>query len=142
MAVTAFFYKHAFQLILDGEWKWAQGPVKCMLLDDHVEDLTNDDYVDDVDGDEISGTGYTAGGKALTTCNISIAAGVIAFTADPIEWMASAFTADSCVFYYDTGDPTTSPLIIHVDFDGDQTSLGGTFTLTPNASGIGTVTPA
>jgi len=76
---------------------------------------------------EISGTGYTATGKALTNVNPTTS-GTTAYTdfAD-VSWTSSTFTANGAMIYNDTaaGDPSVS---IHA-FGGDKTVTSGTFTV-------------
>lgn len=75
---------------------------------------------------EISGTGYTATGAALTNVTPT-ASGTTAITdfAD-VSWTTATFTAASGLIYNDTaaGDPAVS---VH-DFGGDQSVTAGTFT--------------
>lgn len=76
---------------------------------------------------EISGTGYTATGKALTNVNPATS-GTTAYTdfAD-ISWTTATFTGASALIYNDTaaGDPSVSS---H-DFGGDKSVTAGTFTI-------------
>ena len=90
----------------------------------------------DVSANEVSGTGYTAGGKDLTT---------VAWTeddtndlgkldADDVIWTNSTITARYCVLYDDT--VVTDDLIMCFDFTTDKSSSGGDFKVQFNASGI------
>ena len=76
---------------------------------------------------EISGTGYTAAGKALTNVTPTLS-GTTALT-DFVDasWTTATFTAASGLIYNDTaaGDPAVS---VH-DFGGDKTVTAGTFTV-------------
>lgn len=46
--------------------------IKAMLLtNSHTPDLSAHDYVDDVVANEVSGTGYSAGGATLTGCSVT-----------------------------------------------------------------------
>jgi hypothetical protein len=56
-------------------------------------------------------------------------------SADP-AWAASTITARYAAYYKDTGTPTTSPLLSLVDFESDQSSVSGTFTIVQSANGI------
>jgi len=98
---------------------------------DHKEDITN----------EVSGTGYTAGGKALTSTAITEATRVTKFDAADTAWADSTLTARYAVLYDDTeAAEADQPLILYVDFGEDKSSEAGTFQLTWNASGIFTIT--
>lgn len=89
---------------------------------------------------EVSGTGYTAGGVTLASKTYAASALVTTFDfADP-SWTTASFTARYAIFYKSTGTSTTSPLIAYADFGADNTVSAGTFTLTVNASGLFTIT--
>lgn len=87
---------------------------------------------------EVSGTGYTAGGASLA--NKSVTAdntnnrGV--FDADDVTWSTSTITARGAVLYKSTGTASTDNLICYIDFGADKTSTAGNFTIQWNASGI------
>lgn len=95
------------------------------------------DFFDDITN-EISGTGYTAGGATLgsqtytldTTDNESV------FDAADVTWSSASFTARGAVIYKSTGVASTSPLIAFIDFTTDRVVDGGTFTITFAAEGI------
>lgn len=76
---------------------------------------------------EVSGTGYTAAGEALTSPATS-ASGTTAFAdfADA-SWTSASFTANGALIYNDTvaGDPAVAVLA----FGGDKTVSSGTFTI-------------
>lgn len=92
---------------------------------------------------EVTGTGYTAGGQALTSVTVAYSAGTNTLTLDAADpsWAASTITARYIVFY-DSSPATdaTRPLIAYDDFGSDQVSSSGTFTYQINASGIATIT--
>ena len=87
---------------------------------------------------EVSGTNYTAGGKALTTKSVTQdnTGDAAVFDADPVTWASSTITARGAVLYKDTGNAATDNLIAYFDFGTDETSSNGDFTITWNASGI------
>ena len=97
---------------------------------------TEEDFADVTN--EITGTGYTAGGQALTTKAVTIDdtdnEGV--FDADDVTWSTSTITARGAVVYYDSTVAATSLLICYLDFGSDQTSTAGDFTIAWNAEGI------
>ena len=97
---------------------------------------TEEDFADVTN--EITGTGYTAGGQALTTKAVTIDdtdnEGV--FDADDVTWSTSTITARGAVVYYDSTVEATSLLICYLDFGSDQTSTAGDFTIAWNAEGI------
>ena len=83
---------------------------------------------------EVSGTGYTAGGNTLTNVTPTTS-GTTAFTdfADS-SWTSSTITARGCMIY----NSTNSNKCVGVwDFGSDQISSSGTFTIvfpTPDAT--------
>ena len=95
---------------------------------DNFDDVTN----------EVTGTGYTAGGASLAnkavTADTTDNEGV--FDADDVTWSSSTITARGAVVYKSTGTASTSPLICYLDFGSDQTSSSGNFTITWNSEGI------
>ena len=89
---------------------------------------------------EVTGTGYTAGGSTLASSAVTAAGGKGVFDANDTTWETSTITARAAVIYKDTGAPSTSPIIAYIDFGADKVSSGGEFKITWNASGILTLT--
>lgn len=100
------------------------------------------DFFSDVNANEVSGTGYTAGGNTCSNIAPAVSgAGLVTVDAgDPAVWTqnGSGFSnGRRAIFYYDTTVATTSPLIgFSNDFGSDQGNLNGDFTVTINASGV------
>lgn len=95
------------------------------------------DFFNDITN-EVSGTGYTAGGatlasKTVTQDNTDDEA---VFDAADVTWTTSSITARAAILYKSTGVASTSPLIAYIDFGSDRISDGGTFQITFNAEGI------
>lgn len=80
---------------------------------------------------EITGTGYTAGGIALTTKSIGavVATHEVPLIAGNSVWTGASFSCVRAVVYRSTGVAGTSPLLGWVDFGGTQTVTSGTFTI-------------
>jgi len=121
---------------------WANATtVKVMLLDDtHTVDIDTHDFKDDIDatGDEITGTGYTAGGAVITTRTITVdtANDWAEYDGDDVTWGSSTITARYGVVYKDTGVASTSPLICFVDFGSNKSSSNGDFKISWHADGV------
>lgn len=100
------------------------------------------DYWDDVSSNEVSGTGYTAGGATLASKTVTYDSGtnVTKFDAADVSWTSSTITARYAVIYLSTGTASSSPLIAYVDFGSDQSSSSGTFQIVWDAAGIFTTT--
>ena len=86
---------------------------------------------------EVSGTGYDAGGKSLSSVTLTQSSGTITFDAADVTWTSSTITARAAVVYDDS--LTNDPLIAYIDFGADKSSSAGDFVLTFNASGIFTL---
>lgn len=102
------------------------------------------DYFDDVTN-QVTGTGYTAGGATLTGVTWSYTAGTNTwkFDAADVSWPSSTVTARYAVIYVDTaGAASADPLIAYVDFGADVSSTAGTFSIVWDAAGIFTMTAA
>ena len=97
------------------------------------------DYFDDVILNEVTGTGYTAGGQTLATKTITYEPGtnVTILDAGDVTWAASTITARYAVIYSDAGAGNSLKVLLgYVDFGSDQSSTAGNFTITWDATGI------
>ena len=99
-------------------------------------DATTTDYSTT---NEVSGTGYSAGGQALTNVNPTFS-GTTAFTDFADETFSTAtITANGAVIYNTTtaGGSGTTDSVVVLAFGGDKTSTAGDFTIqfpNPDAS--------
>ena len=81
---------------------------------------------------EISGTGYSAGGVALTSQTVATSGTTAYFDAADPSWTSASFTANGALIYNDTnGDKAIAVLA----FGGDFTVAGGTFEIVLPAAG-------
>ena len=146
MAVTAKW----FGLSLKGQWNTTAGNRIDFLTDTIKNSLHTVTFVPDQDvhdffndaTNEISGTGYTAGGVTLgsKTLTYDTATNETRLDAADSSWTTASFTARIAVVYKDTGTGSTSPLMGYVDFGGDETVASGTFTIQWDATGVMKVT--
>jgi hypothetical protein len=88
--------------------------------------------------DEVSGTGYTAGGAALTNNGVATSGTTAYADFADASWTSASFSARAA-FLEDITQrgPTVKPVISVHDFGGTQTVSSGTFTLvfpTPDSS--------
>lgn len=145
MAVTAKLYGKSLIAAYNKEIDWADDTIKVMLTTSaYTPDQDVHDYKDDVTN-EVTGTGYTAGGATLGSKTITYTAGTNIFMLDAADtvWSASTITARNAVVYDDTpATAGTKPLICYQASDADIISSGGDFTIQWNASGIVQVTVA
>lgn len=109
----------------------------ALLTSGYTANADTHDNFDDVSASEVSGTGYTAGGQALTNKAVTVdtADDEGVFDADDVTWANSTITARYAVLYKDTGTPSTSKLIALYDFGSDKISSAGNFTFQANAEG-------
>jgi len=114
--------------------------LKIALLDsNHSFDADHNTWAD-VSANEVSGTGYTAGGQALSNASVTQdnTNDLAKLDADDVTWSGSTITAAFAVIYDDT--LANKDLICCIDFGGDISSTNGDFTIQFNASGIITIT--
>ena len=110
---------------------------KVMLVtSSYTPNFGTHDFKSDVTN-EVSGTGYDAGGKSLTSVTLTQSGGTITFDAADLTWASSTITARAAVVYDDS--LTNDPLICYIDFGADKSSSAGDFVLSVNASGIFTL---
>lgn len=76
---------------------------------------------------EITGTGYTAGGNTLTVSAVPTSTGTTAFLDfDDTTWAAATITANGALIYNST---QTNKAVAVLAFGGDKTSTAGDFTI-------------
>ena len=76
--------------------------------------------------EEITGTGYTAGGNTLTGANVSSSNDTAYITFDNTSWTPASFTC-RCALIYNASKSNKSIAVL--DFGSDKTCTG-TFTIT------------
>lgn len=128
-------YNNFKEQLLNGTFDLTNDTIKVALvtssytpnIDSHTaySDLTN----------EVSGTGYSAGGATLGSQTVSQDntndRGV--FDGADTSWTTSTITAHAAVLY----DSTASNLLMcYVDFGADYTTVAGTLAITWSSSGI------
>lgn len=116
----------------------------ALLTSSYTPNQDTHDYFNDVSANEVTGTGYTAGGITLAskTATYDSATNVIVLDAADVTWSSSTITARYAVVYDSTGTASTSALIGYVDFGSDQSSTNGNFTITWDSTGIVRITVA
>jgi len=112
-----------------------------MVLDALTPDFNAHDFRNDVTANEVSGTGYTAGGVVLTTTELTVATGVLTYDAADASWSSSTIAnAMAGVGYFARGGADTADELVFLsDFVNAASSSNGTFTIQWSASGIFTV---
>lgn len=85
---------------------------------------------------EISGTGYTAGGETLTSTTVSTSGTTAFFDADDPTWTSASFTARGALIYNSTN---SDKAIAVLNFGGDFTVSSGTFRIVFPAAGANAI---
>ena len=81
--------------------------------------------------DEVSGSGYSAGGNALTNTGVAKST-VTAYTDfSDTSWTSASFTARGCLIYNSSSISglTSNAAVCSIDFGGNKTVSSGTFTI-------------
>lgn len=110
--------------------------VKVALLSNAYTFNPDHNVFADVSANEITGTGYTAGGNSLTgkTVTQDNTNDKAVFDADDVSWTSATITARYAVLYDNT--LATKDLIGVVDFGGDVSVTNGNLTIVWSANGI------
>lgn len=150
MAHTTSWYGRG----LEGQWSataarrvdWVGDTIKAALTTNtYVPDQDAHDFFNDVTN-EVTGTGYTAGGATLGTKSVAYdtATNELRLICADIVWGPGATFGPfrKAVIYKDTGTATTSPLLGFITFDADQSVANGTYTIDVDVLGLLYVTAA
>jgi hypothetical protein len=79
---------------------------------------------------EVTGSGYTAGGATTTvTVTLDTANDKVTVGFSAVNWPTSTITARGAVIYKSTGTAANDPLVAYMDFTNDVSSGGGTFSI-------------
>jgi len=85
---------------------------------------------------EVTGTGYTAGGVTLTNQVVATSGTTAYFDADDPEWTAASFTTAGALIYNSTA---SNKAIAVLSFGGDFTVTSGTFRIVFPAPGAAAI---
>jgi hypothetical protein len=134
----SFLYNGGKKRLLDGSIDLLVDTIKVALLGSgYAADKDAHEFLDDVTH-EVSGTGYTAGGKVINNRSVAQdnANNRALLRGDDVVWPLATFTTRAAVIYKATGNAATSPLIAFVDFGEDNIMIGEDFSLHWNSEGI------
>lgn len=132
MTVTAHFFGKGVLNIWKKKMDLSSDTLKVALFSSAIDPETNRDVYEkyaDISANEITGTGYTTGGVALSNVVVSLDATnhVVKLTADDPAWESATITARYAVIYDSTS--TDSLLIAFVDFGEDKSASNIEFKL-------------
>lgn len=104
----------------------------------YIPNLAVDEFLSDIIAYEAAMTGYTTGGETLVGKTLTLdGAGKLKFDSEDVSWaITGAGSAQQAVIYKDTGDPSTSPLLILKPFLRLRTVINQPFQLEWAAEGI------
>jgi hypothetical protein len=113
--------------ILDGTFDFSSGTSQVFKIALYTSSATLDATTTAYSAtNEVSGTGYSAGGNTLTISTNPTSSGTTAFLdfADT-TWSTATITARGAVIYL--ADGATDPAVAVLDFGSDKTSTAGRF---------------
>jgi hypothetical protein len=103
--------------------------------------VTSPDFTNDTaygaspyDANEVTGTGWSAGGVALTGTTVTGASGVVTWDATDVEESGTTLTGARGGLVY--ADALSDQAIVLVNFADDFNTVNGTFKIAFNAAGI------
>ena len=139
MAVSAKWYGLGLKDLAAQGVNWSSDTIKVALVTStYTPNQDTDEFWSTPVTNEVSGTGYTAGGVTLASKTLTYDTGTneTRFDAADISWTTASFTARYAVVYKSTGTNSTSTLLGYVDFGADETVSAGTFSITWDATGV------
>lgn len=129
-------YSTGLAAIDSGEINWETDDIKAVLVTKEYWPLPEHRFYSDLTH-EARGIGYPQGGLGVPWRLVQTREDG-SRTLDCADVVSSVMTliVRSVVFYKDTGDPSTSPLILCLRLDEDQKLVHGTFTLEVSSDGL------
>lgn len=143
MAITSsgFYGLTLEKMFIDtaGQSMEAETHKGLLVTDSYTPNFDTHDFRNDITN-EVSGTGYSAGGATITGTEITLSSGVLTWDfADP-SWSSSTITsAMAHVSYFNVGADTTDQLLLLLDFVTAVSTSNGTLLVQINASGAMTL---
>ena len=136
MANAMYNYTKVFTM--NGAIDWDTDTIHAILVtSSYTPNIDTHDYRNDITN-EVSGTGYTAGGQALVSKSVTIDTtnDRAVFDSNDPQWTTATITARAVVLAKIRGGANTADeLAGYWDFGSDITSTAGTFTIAVNAGG-------
>ena len=128
MAITQAMWTSFKNALLDGEMDFSSDTAQVFKIALYTSSATLGAATTAYSvTNEVSGTGYTAGGNTLTISANPTTSGTTAFLdfADT-TWASATITARGALIYKDGGG---NPAVAVLDFGADKTSTAGDFTI-------------
>ena len=135
MAITQAMCTSFKQALLDGEMDFSSDTAQTFKIALYTSSATLSAATTAyTTSNEVSGTGYTAGGNTLTISTNPTNGGsgtTVYLSFSNTTWTSSTITARGALIYNTTtgGGTSTTDSVIVLDFGGDKTSTAGDFTV-------------
>ena len=129
--MASLIYNSAIDEMARGDIDFDTNTFKAMLVTStYSPNKDTHDFRDDVTN-EVTGTGYTAGGVTSTvTVTKDTANDRVTIQFGAVSWATSTITARGCVYYKSRGGASSADEIVaYVDFGSDVSSSAGTFSV-------------
>lgn len=129
MAITAHAYGQFMAALATKTVNLSTDALKVMLVtSSYTPNQAGDQYASTPQAFEITGTGYSAGGTALTSVSIADTGNVWTLSAANTAWTTATFTARYGIVYdSQSGSLGSDPVIGYVDFGANQSPSGINF---------------
>lgn len=131
MAISQAMCTSFKQQLLEGKHNFRSGGHTfnlALYTSSATLDATTTDYSTT---DEVSGTGYSAGGSALTNVNPTTSSTTAFTDFSDLTFSTATITANGALIYNTTteGGSGTTDAVVVLAFGGDKTSTAGDFTI-------------
>ena len=129
--MASLIYNSAIDEMARGDIDFDTDTFKAMLVtSSYTPNKDTHDFRDDVTN-EVSGTGYTAGGvTSAVTVTKDTANDRVTIQFGAVSWATSTITARGCVYYKSRGGASSADeLVAYADFGSNVSSSGGTFSV-------------
>lgn len=143
MAITAsgFYGLSLEKMLIDtlGESLEAEDNKVALVTDTYAPNFDTHDFYADLTN-EVTGTGYTAGGQAFTATEVTLASGTLTWDfADPSWTTSTISSAMAAVTYTNVGSGATDQLLLLLDFVTAVSTTAGTLLVAIAAGGAMTI---
>ena len=125
--MASFAYNSVLTDLVNNDIDFGADSFKMMLVtSSYSASKATHDKRNDVTN-EITGTGYTAGGNAVI-CSLSDDTNKKILTFAAVSWPSASFTTAGAVIYKARGGASSlDELVLYLDFNGNVVSSGSTF---------------
>lgn len=133
-------YNNGKKYLLNGAVDLDTDTIKVFLVtSSYTPNIDTHDFRDDATANEVSSSGYTAGGAAIgsptVTADTTDDEGV--FDGADSTWSGVTLTARYAIFYKSRGGASSADeLLWYIDFGSDKSASAGTFTIQYDTEGI------